>query len=641
MKAKQSETVAARSRNVIKSHNLVEPKGCTSDHWDVPVCTAKLPAPAPAVKKTASRTVPIWAQTAGQTAPRPVPITSHNSSGYNYEQPPIAPQMAYHNQIGPNSSRWYGMPSTTSMFPPSSIDMSQFYLSPFSNMLPPSTSDMNQLYFPPVSNVIPTPGTTQGYIPSTSNICPTLTDMYSHLTSNTFPTTANGIKQGQPPSSGPRSAVMQPEPQIPGGALEDYQMQLMLLEQQNKRRLMMARQEQNVASAPLAGVAEVSQKPKPKPSAQGTALDDYERQLMLLEQQNKSRLAMARQVKAAALNKMTRTEEAKASSPSSRLQAPLMPSILNSKVSKLNQDAIWQNSIKYEAAPTTIAAPSIDAAAAHPPSFQQRSTRVNPAFQEVCAGKIPDVFHRFQDELWQIGNTGPEKSQALDNAANGINWIMAHPHSDAGVEFETVQLQHMVKSLRTLLAPIPLDNVQSLSKRRMPHEGGSYCQSAYDPFYNTLPPVIGNAQITAPPVPARPEQSDTQQCDLLKEVLTWAPPPPPAAYVRPLTTTQPSIAQPSSASKQIIDRCIETLLDMGFEPRSRVEAIAASADGDFHTAMDLLEEDDRAKNRIRKGKDKADPNADLSVPGGWGEWDGWDVGNSEEDGGDSAVEGLD
>jgi len=81
----------------------------------------------------------------------------------------------------------------------------------------------------------------------------------------------------------------------------------------------------------------------------------------------------------------------------------------------------------------------------------------------------------------------------------------------------------------------------------------------------------------------------------------------------------------------MIDRCVETLLDMGYEPRSRVEAIASSADGDFHTAMDLLEEDERMQRRLRKGKSKADPNADLSVLGSWGAWDGWDVGNFEED----------
>jgi len=58
--------------------------------------------------------------------------------------------------------------------------------------------------------------------------------------------------------------------------LQDHQMQLMLLEQQNKRRLLMARQEQDVLATG------------------NHALQDYQMQLMLLEQQNKKRLLMAR-----------------------------------------------------------------------------------------------------------------------------------------------------------------------------------------------------------------------------------------------------------------------------------------------------------------------------------------------------------
>jgi hypothetical protein len=72
-------------------------------------------------------------------------------------------------------------------------------------------------------------------------------------------------------------------PQAPiNHALQDYQMQLMLLEQQNKKRLMMARQEQDVL---------------PEPSSQALSpLQDYQMQLILLEQQNKKRLMMARQI---------------------------------------------------------------------------------------------------------------------------------------------------------------------------------------------------------------------------------------------------------------------------------------------------------------------------------------------------------
>lgn len=63
-----------------------------------------------------------------------------------------------------------------------------------------------------------------------------------------------------------------------GEAKTDYQMQLMVLEQENTRRLQLARQEQVDACG-------------------GTnhALRDYQMQLMLLEQQNKKRLTLARQ----------------------------------------------------------------------------------------------------------------------------------------------------------------------------------------------------------------------------------------------------------------------------------------------------------------------------------------------------------
>ena len=67
-------------------------------------------------------------------------------------------------------------------------------------------------------------------------------------------------------------------------ALQDYQMQLMLLEQQNKRRLMMANGEASLNAANI-----TAQQP-----ADNQAVQDYQMQLMLLEQQNKKRLMMAR-----------------------------------------------------------------------------------------------------------------------------------------------------------------------------------------------------------------------------------------------------------------------------------------------------------------------------------------------------------
>ncbi len=83
-------------------------------------------------------------------------------------------------------------------------------------------------------------------------------------------------------------------------------MQLMLLEQQNKKRLLMARQEQDFAK-PVEfhdGIyksetsnddrrpANIGYQPSGLPSH---ALTDYQMQLMLLDQQKTKRLSMARQ----------------------------------------------------------------------------------------------------------------------------------------------------------------------------------------------------------------------------------------------------------------------------------------------------------------------------------------------------------
>lgn len=66
----------------------------------------------------------------------------------------------------------------------------------------------------------------------------------------------------------------------------DYQMQLMLLEQQNRTRLLTARQVQDTVLPPC------TRSVFPRGNH---ALQDYQMQMMLLEQQNKKRLIMARQ----------------------------------------------------------------------------------------------------------------------------------------------------------------------------------------------------------------------------------------------------------------------------------------------------------------------------------------------------------
>ena len=87
----------------------------------------------------------------------------------------------------------------------------------------------------------------------------------------------------------------------PHYVLQDYQMQLMLLEQHNKKRLLRARQEQDTlgqsSSQPSHNMAMATPTfPSGNhPPSGNHALQDYQMQLMLLEQQRKKRLIMARQ----------------------------------------------------------------------------------------------------------------------------------------------------------------------------------------------------------------------------------------------------------------------------------------------------------------------------------------------------------
>ena len=76
---------------------------------------------------------------------------------------------------------------------------------------------------------------------------------------------------------------------------QDYQLQLMLLEQHNKKRLLMARQEQNnLGQSSSQLFHHVATATVNYPSG-NHALQDFQMQAMLLEQQNKKRHIMARQ----------------------------------------------------------------------------------------------------------------------------------------------------------------------------------------------------------------------------------------------------------------------------------------------------------------------------------------------------------
>jgi hypothetical protein len=115
-------------------------------------------------------------------------------------------------------------------------------------------------------------------------------------------TTAGGVVKaaGEPEIVAHASASKEPPVPQPSEnqrhALSDWQSQLMLLEEQNKNRLLMARQDEEIflpRTNAIVHTAADSQPPVPEPGQ--TQRTGYEVQLMLLEQQNKKRLLMRRQ----------------------------------------------------------------------------------------------------------------------------------------------------------------------------------------------------------------------------------------------------------------------------------------------------------------------------------------------------------
>ncbi|KAL8792044.1 MAG: hypothetical protein Q9195_005385 [Heterodermia aff. obscurata] len=88
------------------------------------------------------------------------------------------------------------------------------------------------------------------------------------------------------PKSPPKPRAQSPMPPVgSSSALQDWQMQQMLLEQQNMKRVLMSREEQETTAKNKATVF----------SNLGVSDQDYSMQLMLLEQQRKKRPLMARQ----------------------------------------------------------------------------------------------------------------------------------------------------------------------------------------------------------------------------------------------------------------------------------------------------------------------------------------------------------
>jgi hypothetical protein len=87
-----------------------------------------------------------------------------------------------------------------------------------------------------------------------------------------------------------------PDPANSSGAISDYEMQILLLEQQNKKRLLMSRtsQDPNMPKPPDPQIPARPEWGAREPMSSDAALSDYQMQMMLLEQQNKKRLSIPR-----------------------------------------------------------------------------------------------------------------------------------------------------------------------------------------------------------------------------------------------------------------------------------------------------------------------------------------------------------
>jgi len=105
------------------------------------------------------------------------------------------------------------------------------------------------------------------------------------------------------PAPPPNPAQNHSPSPTPSSALQDYQMQLMLLEQLNKKRRLLAihypehfpHVEYMSPPPPSPPPLNPARNHSPSPTPSSSALQDYQMQLMLLEQQNRKRLLMARQ----------------------------------------------------------------------------------------------------------------------------------------------------------------------------------------------------------------------------------------------------------------------------------------------------------------------------------------------------------
>jgi len=233
-----------------------------------------------------------------------------------------------------------------------------------------------------------------------------------------MPSQENGTSMA-PPSTTSRGTTLGPmseainrsemtslptQPGLPYAAAGDYQVQLLLLEQQNKKRLMMARQEQD-ARVPH-------------------ALSDHQKQLILLEQQNKKRLMMAmRELDSMTAQGRQFTPEA---TPAGREQS-------------VESTSTWTTQFTPESTPGfQEREPSMDAPSqiqmnfmeSHPNGSDLGQNSPHSSYNRASSGQIlgdHDIQFRMLEQQNQASPT-TAKQEDEDTAASGRgpNWSLQH-----------------------------------------------------------------------------------------------------------------------------------------------------------------------------------------------------------------------
>lgn len=166
--------------------------------------------------------------------------------------------------------------------------------------------------------------------------------------------------------------------QPPLSALQDYQMQLMLLEQQKKKRQMMAKEEEDSQQT------STQQAPN--------ALSDFHMQLMLLEQQNRKRLMMAKAEQAS-------QQMAPAPSVTNRNPPVFSQNYGNSPMSNFASPASFMSGsspASFMTARSTHASPAFSSAYGLSPAIRIETIRED----EVCDPSMPAPLQKVRNDYY-------------------------------------------------------------------------------------------------------------------------------------------------------------------------------------------------------------------------------------------------